>query len=229
MNKFQMAFAQANMLYDVEMDPDDLEEIGLIAWSKIGNKNYRLYRVRLDVDPFDLSVELPCNVDVIEAVTYDFEDWQYTSNVDINGDYNSNFTEEYIEARKRFQDPLYISGKYAHYSQLGQKLYFDKNYGHVNVLYKGVLVDEEGLPELNDKEVNAIACYIAYAQKFKEGYRQNNKDIIEIAQVLEQQWQKLCDAARVPQYINQNEMNRILDAKTSWNRKMFGKSFKPVK
>jgi hypothetical protein len=43
-------------------------------------------------------------------------------------------------------------------------------------------------------------------------------------------WEKKCDAARVKSEIwSQNDMDMILDAKTSWNRKMFGKSFKPYK
>jgi len=32
------------MLYDIEGDNEDMEEIGLIAYNFIGNKNTRLYR-----------------------------------------------------------------------------------------------------------------------------------------------------------------------------------------
>ena len=53
--------------------------------------------------------------------------------------------------------------------------------------------------------------------------------MIQEAQLLEQRWLKLCDAARVPSYMNQNDINRILDAKVSFNRKIFNKSYKPVK
>jgi len=38
---------------------------------------------------------------------------------------------------------------------------------------------------------------------------------------------KKCSNARTPDYINQNEMDMILEAKASWNRKVFGKSYKP--
>jgi hypothetical protein len=47
--------------------------------------------------------------------------------------------------------------------------------------------------------------------------------------MLKQEWLKLCDAARVTTYLSQNDMNKILDAKTNWNRKVFNKSYKPVK
>lgn len=49
-----------------------------------------------------------------------------------------------------------------------------------------------------------------------------------IATTLKQEWVIKCDQARTPEYINQNEMDQILDAKTNWNRKVFRKSLKPI-
>lgn len=229
MENFNSAYAHAHLLYQLEIPPENFEEIGLIAWNKIGNKQIRLYRTRLKIETDGNYVELPCNCDMLEAVTYDFEDWKYTTNDTVNGDYNSQFTENYIEGRKLYNNPMYISGKLAKYEQVGNVLYFDKNYGHVNILYKGVLLDEEGLPYINHKEKDAIACYCAFATKFKEGWTLNNQNILQQAQYLEQRWLKLCDAARVPTHLTQNQMNEILDAKTNWNRKIFGKSYKPYK
>lgn len=229
MENFNSAMFMANLLYDLEMQPEDFEEIGLIAWGLIGNRQTRLYRFKGRVNCVDNSLDLPCNVDIIEAVTYNHEDWNYTTNVNANGDYNSQFVETYIEARKLYDNPLYIPGKYAKFTQSGNTLYFDNDYGDVNVLYKGIIVDDDGLPFINEKEKLAIATYCAYVKKFKEGLITNNANIIQAAQLLEQKWLKQCDAARVPIYLNQNEMNEILDAKTSWNRKLFNKSYKPVK
>jgi hypothetical protein len=55
-----------------------------------------------------------------------------------------------------------MPGKVLKYQQVGDKLYFTHNYGMINILYKGIEADEEGLPMLSDKEANAIATYIAY-------------------------------------------------------------------
>lgn len=228
MENFNSAYAHANLFYDLNINPENFEEIGLTAWNKIGNKNTRLYRYRTKIQLPDNIVELPCNCEIIEAVTYDWEDWKYTTNTTVNGDYSSQFTENYIEGRKLYENPLYISGKYAKYQRVGDTLYFDTNYGDVNILYKGVVVDDEGLPEINEKEKEAIACYCAYVQKFKEGWSQNNQLLLQNAQLLEQKWLKLCDAARVPISLSQNEMNQILDAKSCWNRKLFNKSYKPI-
>lgn len=225
---FKYALTLANQLYDVDINEDTFEELGLIAWNFIGNKRCRLYRYSTRIDCATLSIQLPCNADIIEAVTYSFEDWRYTTNTTPNGDLNSAFIESYIESRKLFTDPLYIHGKYAHYERSGDTLYFDKDYGLINILYKGIIVDDEGLPEINDKEAMAIATYCAYTLKYKEGLRTNNGNTLQVAALLKNEWNKFVDAARVPAYINQNDMDEILDIGTRYDRKIFNKSYKPI-
>ena len=228
MNDFNYIYTVANSLYGLELEPEQFEELGLTAWNLIGNKTVRLYNYSADISCDNLSVQLPCNCDIIEAVTYNHEDWNYSTNKTVNGDYNSQFTEQNIEARKLYQSPLYISGKYAKYERVGDILYFDKDYGKVNILYKGVILDEDGLPKVNEKEALAIATYIAFATKQKQGWITNNQNIIQLAQYLYQQWLKYCDSARVPLSIDQNTMNQVLDAKSSWNRKVYNKAYKPI-
>ena len=228
-NDFHYAISLAQMLYDIEGDTDDLEEIGLVAYNFIGNKNTRLYKAILDVNCKDGSIQLPCNVDIIEAVTYcGPEDWNYTSNTKEFGDIQSSYSENYIESKKSFLNPLYISGKYVEYKRVGNTLYVNKGIGKVIILYHGILLDEEGLPKINDKEAIAIAEYIAYVYKYKEAIRTNNQNILRMAQELKQQWLFHCDAARVPEYVSQEEMDQILNVQSSWNRKVYNKSYKPI-
>ncbi len=229
MNNFKYALNLAQMLYDVEItDEDDALEIGLVAYNKIGNKNTKLIKDQLYINSEGFA-ELPCNCDIIEAITYDgVEDWNYTSNIKNNGDFNSLRTELYIENQKQYLDPFYISGKYVKYKRVGNKIYTNKGIGKINILYHGIVLDEEGLPEINDKEANAIALYIAYVNKYKEAIKTNNKNLMQMALDLKQSWLFHCDQARVAEYVSQDEMNKILDTQTSWNRKVYGKSFKPV-
>ena len=49
MNNFHYAMSLANTLYDIEGDMEDMEEIGLIAYEHIGNKNTRLYRKQSNI------------------------------------------------------------------------------------------------------------------------------------------------------------------------------------
>lgn len=38
---FNTAFSQAIELYGLELDQEEFENIGLMAWDKIGNKDFR--------------------------------------------------------------------------------------------------------------------------------------------------------------------------------------------
>lgn len=226
MNSFYSALQQANLLYDVSFtNEDDFVEIGLIAWNLIGNKRVKLYRYFTEIDCQNNTVELPCNADIIESVNIPMEDWNYSTNHTIAGDVNSFIIENGIEHFKFFSDPLFARGKHIPYERVGDTLYFDKNYGKIVILYKGIIVDDEGLPELTDSESLAIATYVAYAKKYKEGLMTNNTVIMNLALNLKKEWLTRCDQARLPEYLNQNDMNEILDAKSSWNRKLFRKSY----
>ena len=226
MSNFYEAMYQANLLYGTEYNnEDDFAEVGLVAWNLIGNKRTRLYRYIANIDPETLTVQLPCNAgNMIESVNLFFEDWNYSTNDTDNGDYNSAYVEHYIEGRKVLTDPFFTRGVYAKYERSGDTLYFDKNYGKVAILYRGIILDNNDLPELTDSEVLAIATYTAYVDKYKKGLRENNKQILEISEILRRDWLKRCDQARNDHYISQNEFNEILDAKTSWARKKYGKS-----
>lgn len=228
LNDFHYALSLANTLYEIELDEDDFDDAALVGWNKIGNKRTKLYHYKAKINEKDGSVELPCNCWEIEAVTYDWEDWNYTSNEYNFGDRDTAFIEQWIEWQKRSTDPLYTHGRFARFEQVGKILYFERRRGHVHILYKGIIADENGLPQINDKEAFALATWIVYTQYYKEGLKNRDKNSIELAKDLERKWNTACDQARVDEYINQNQMNEILDAKSSWARKSYGSSFKPI-
>ena len=219
---FHVAISQAQTLYDVEGDQEDLEEIGLIAYKKIGNKNTILKRVTLPI--VNGVVTLPCDINIIEAVTYCHEDFNYTNNLTYDG---SAETEEYIESQKAFTDSFYMSGKFVKYRKVKNKLYINQPCGHVNILYHIELDDD--LPDITESEADAIALYIAYTLKYKEALKTHNQIILAESKDLGNQWKVACDQARVPEYMSQNDMDQALNAKTSWDRKQYNKSFKPIR
>lgn len=228
MNNFHYAMSLCQTLYGIDLQDEDFEEIGLVAWELIGNKRTRTYRYTVCAnDCADNTVELPCNADILEAVTTSWEDFQPITNVHPHN--NTGEIEQYIETRKTFHDPLYQSGKFIKYERVGDTLYLDKPYKEVHILYRGIILDEEGLPELSDREALAIATYCAWVTKYKEGLMTNNANIVQMANTLKQQWYIQCDQARTDQYLSQNEWDDILDAKTSWGRKQYRKSFKLYK
>lgn len=227
-NNFKYAISLAQMLYDINInDMDTLIEIGLVAYNFIGNKNTHLVAEIVDVN--NGLVKLPCKADLIEAITDPrYEDWNKTSNIKNYGDIDSNNIEQYIEKAKQEIDPLYISGHFVKYRREGNYIYVNEKINSVCILYHAEQLDEDDLPLINDKEAIAIADYIAYTIKYKEALRSNNQAVFQMAQTIKKQWQIHCDAARVPEYVSQNEMNDLLDVVSSANRKVHGKSYKPT-
>jgi hypothetical protein len=228
MNNFKYAISLAQMLYDIDInDMDTLIEIGLIAYGFIGNKNTHLTSQIVEVN--NGIVKLPCKADLVEAITSpQIEDWSYTSNVKNYGDFNTLNVEQYIERAKHVIDPLYTSGRLIKYRREGDYIYVTEPIQEVCVLYHTENLDEEDLPRINDKEAVAIADYIAYTVKYKEALRNNNSTTFQLAQTIKKQWLIHCDAARVPEYVNQNEMNDLLEVMSSANRKVHGRSYKPT-
>lgn len=229
---FYSALSHCYEMYGVELDEDQFETYAMSAWFKIGNKDYKIYKTRMHPieDPDGgWYVCMPCNLSSIEAITLDFEDAQETSAVE---NYHINQTlhfEQDVEFRKWMPNELYARGKYVKYKELGDRIYFTEPYDHVNILYKGLYADEDGLPFLNQKEMEAIAAYCAYVHDYKQARLSKDSATMQLSQIQEAKWKKLCSAARVPLDISQNLANEILDASTSWDRKMYGRSYKPIR
>lgn len=215
-----------NTLYGLTPQEDDFEEIALTGWNKIGNKRVKLYRYETEISECDQGVQLPCNCEILEAVTTNFEDWAYSTNDTPNGAIYTAFVEHYIENRKAFRNPLYSKGKFIQYERVGDMLYFDRPHGKINILYKGILADDDGLPQLTDREAEALATYCAYILKFREGLATNNQGLIQVSEMLRQKWLLQADQARNDYYMSQNEWDQVLNAKTDWNRKQFHRSYK---
>ncbi len=227
LNNFNAAYSLAESLYGVSASEDDFEDIALEGWSRIGNKHTRLYRYIGNV--VDGKLNLPCNVDLIESVHVPVPDAQMTSNVSDWLPIDSLWTEGYIDFRKWDEDPYWTRGKYVKYDEGNGVLYFSHDYKHVMVVYHGILMDDENqLPLLNDKELAAVAAWVAYMTLYKEGIKKRDGNIIKLAQVIQQDWLRLCNAARIPEHFTQNDMDRILDVKVRWDRKQYGKSLKPI-
>lgn len=229
---FLTAYTQARELYGLELNPDEFESIGLLAWDAIGNRRCRLYK--FEDTPIKTSdggyyIDLPCNVDLIESVTADYEDYQRTSATEATGGFRNGWIEDLIDDRKYNTNFLYSPGKFIKYRIEGNTMFLADDFSKVIILYKGIIADETGLPFLTDKEVKAIAVYCAYVDMFRRALVTKDQATLQLSQILKNEWNNMCSRARVPSYINQNEMDSILDAATSWDRKRFGRSYKPMR
>lgn len=163
---------------------------------------------------------------MIESVTCDGEDVARTS---VLSDHltGNQIIESRNEAFKTDPHPLYQPGKLLTYREIDGGLEFAREHNNVSVLYHGIIVDDEGLPLINDKEILALATYVAYTDMYRKGIGTKNGEFLQLAQVLKADWLRMCNDARVPEYMSQNEINDILDVHTRWDRKQYGRSKKP--
>ena len=224
---FHTAYTYIQTNYGLNIDQLEFESSGMIAYDKIGNKQTEIKEFVGDVVNGEL--ELPCDVTSIEAVFGNFIDSQKTSNKQRWPQVITNYIEQYIEYWKYNKSLLYDYGVLLNYQMRENTLLFDKDYKNVLVLYRKQILDEEGFPYINSKEVEAIAAYCAYTDLYKQAIRTRDPNTYQMAQNIKLEWARLCERARVPEKVSQNDMNRILDVMTSFDRKSYGKSFKPEK
>lgn len=227
---FHYAQVLANQLYNTDMEPEDFEELGLLAFDRIGNRRSILHNSCIKVNN-DNTITLPEKCGRIEALTYNFEDANFDSPLHNYGDIDSINIENNIEQTKELTSPQYISGRYVKYIANGNTLYLkDDCRGKVlNLLYYENIVNEDDLPQITYKEALAIATYVAQVQMFKKAIATNNSGLMQMSQLLEKKLAYYIDQARIPDYVSQNEINEILDTKSSYDRKVYGKSYKPIK
>lgn len=223
---FNDAFFKANLLYGLDGNYEDMEELGLIAWGKINSPLFKTYRIIGEMNKDSLKFTLPCNCDEIIAVTRMTENWQRVNSETMTPNYIMSYYEEYSEANKDNVDPLYIPGEFIKYEQVQNELHFTQYFKKFRMLYRGYILDDEGLPLITEAQSFAIAAFLAWTAKYKEGYSTMNSNIIQFAEMLERKWRTAAAQAKITGPLNQNDMDRILNVTSSWNRKSFNKSFK---
>ena len=68
--------------FDIDMNPDKFENTALTGWQWIGNKEVLMYKAKLHPIPDGEGryvAQIPCNCDIIESITTNYEDFQKTS------------------------------------------------------------------------------------------------------------------------------------------------------
>lgn len=223
---FYSVLAHLSDFYDISLDESKFENIALHAWDHIGNKQNRLYKYHTYVE--DKKVLLPCNVDDIEAIVTDQVDFRMPDNVS-KWNYTNYEVELYVESMHVNTEAYYHSGKLIDYQRVGNILYFERTGFGITIIYKGVIVDDSGLPLLNFKEVDAIAKYCAFIELQRKAFVTKDQNTFQLAQMMNVAWKSAVDDARTPLLLNQNDMDKILDVQSSWDRKRFGISFKPIR
>lgn len=218
--------------FGIELDEDTVVNYALSAYRKIGNNDYQLKVMRAHptkVKNEGWAITKPCDMEQIEAITLDFEGGREVDATDDFLAFKTYNIEQWIEIFKWNRDHFYLPGKFVKYTEFADKIYFTEPYDVVNILYKAPYLDEDGLPYLSDKELEAVVMYCAYAHDLKKARVAKDQSMLQFAQLEYQQWQRLCSEARVADQFSQNEMNEILDTLTSMGIHNYGvSSTKPI-
>src|SRR5690606_13362061 len=119
-------------------------------------------------------------------------DYQMTDNTEIEN-YTGLAIESHIENSKRHTSNYYTYGKFIDYQEIEPGVIkVDNMYGVINVIYKGLILDDTGLPELTFKEMTAITTYIAYTLTQKQAFITRDNATAQFAMMLSQKWEREC-------------------------------------
>jgi len=234
---FLTAKAIANDRCAVSMDEDTFVELGWMAFKELGNVAIINYMYKATVEEGGIT-RIPGNVEFIEAVTtmdIPFETLSdsfqiYDSGIPLNTWF---FQQEMLNATSRnfsVQATNMVSpGEFVGYEWMDKEHIIVTNEhlvgSNVWVLYKGMMVDDQCLPLLTHREAMAVGFRVAFYKTERDLFMGKPSAPV-ILQYVKPESERLLRAASIPEKLNQNMMDNILDAKTSWDRKGFGRSFK---
>lgn len=226
-------------LYDIDMHQDDYVERAYNVYRAIGNIATGVHHFKFTVGD-DLKIELPCNCEFIESVSTDENLLMRQEDLIIYSATNSSlspnsFLADIIsnESLRRVYIPqssnLHPTGIFMPYDLQGRVMHFfpEQSGTKGNLIYRGVLVDDDDNPILYRKEAEAIAAQLAYLHTQKQVFMRDPA-AAGILSYIKPEANRLMAAAKIPEYISQNQWNRIFAARTRHDRKVFNSSYKPM-
>lgn len=231
---FKTAKARLKSRYGITLTEDDFIEKAYYIWREIGNIA-TIPRTYSAVVPQDLVIYVPKDCEFVQAVTS-------PSLVDARGNsgtitHNSGgrvmemrpspamLTNDYeakvsTTLKPEGETVNYITGE--GYIQLTDMDMYGRT---VNIVYDAIDRDVEGLPKLNDREVEAIVANLALQQAQIDMFsRIAGSD--KIYAMLKPEADRAMVAAKLPEKISDDAIDRAMDIKVSWDRKTFGNRYK---
>jgi len=231
-------------LFDIQMQEDDYVERAYNVWRDIGNIATSIHAFEFEIGN-DSTVSLPCNTEFVESVSsghdYDCGENVILYSANWSTDPNQHLADALVSPNSNIHDMsdqksrLHAEGVYIPYELKGTvgnyKLSFDsKQIGQKGVcIYRGVCVDSNGNPLLSRKETEAIAYKLAFIHLQKRIFTADPvaAQIMQQSNLVMEYGRKMA-AAKIPEYVSQNQWNRMLSAMTSHNRKVYWSSFKTM-
>jgi hypothetical protein len=229
-------------LTGITMTDEDFIEKAYRGFRKIGNIATATHTFKGEVDN-DHKIKLPCNVEFVEALcTGDIflnmmGDVAYSAETTYGPKvsqyyYPDIFNTAGISKINLSRTQLHPVGQLVPYEICGKNeaLIVDKAWAgqHLTVIYRGQILDEDGLPALTAKEVEALAYYVAYLDVQKRIFMKE-PGMNDMFAIIKPQYTRAMQAAKIPEYLSQNFWDQLLSANTRMDRKQFGASYKLIR
>ena len=231
-----------NDRFGVSWDDDTYIERAYYVWRSIGNIAVDL-KVSNVMISTDLIVTLPEDCEFVRSLTTtdfqddrngggSFGDYKYTPKGRQPGVKPDPSTTS-VAANVRMSDAT-VNGEgisyktYDGYLKVESPLMAGRN---ASLIYNSILTGEDGLPLLNDLEVEAIAVTLALREAEKELFRSGatfnarTGQAAPLVTYLKTESDRLLAAAKAPEKISDDALDKLLDVTTSFGRKVFGKRF----
>lgn len=226
---FLTSKARAFTLYGIDATDDEFIEVAYGVWREIGNIATETHRYFVSV-PEDFIIELPVQVEFIQSVTLVDQPPLITS-FDSSGSKDSNVFsyQESSNLPELNQSITSSPGKSVNYlvesSNTIRVTSPDLLSRGLMIVYTTIDTDKDGLPILNDKEVAAIAAETTKRLLFRKAFQGvglKDKTTMVLLQTITQEADRLMASAKINENISDDAIDKLLDIKTTFDRKVFG-------
>ena len=238
---FMTASTRLNDRFGISYDDDTFIERAYWVWRDIGNIAVEL-KTELVTVGMDLVVTLPQDCEFVRSLTTnDFQDHRHGGGS--FGDYKytpkgrgpavkPDPTTTSVEANVKASDAM-VSGETISYKTYDGYLKIESPLmagRHAHLVYNAITTGEDGLPLLNDVEVEAIVVTLALREAEKDlfrdgGFNARTGQASPKVTYLKAESDRLMASAKAPEKISDDALDKLLDVKTSFGRKVFGKRF----
>jgi len=228
-------------LFDITMTDEDFIEKAYRGYRKIGNIATATHTFKGKVE--SLKIKLPCNVEFIDSVTTgdlvldNVGDIVFVADTDYGPKISQYYYPDLLAANNitkinLSRTDLHPTGEFIPYKICGRNEYLEVD-DHwegetLNIIYRGQILDEDGLPALSNKEVEALVYYVAYLDVQKRLFKKE-PGTVDLLNYIIPKYKRALQAAAIPEYLSQNFWDQLLSANTRMDRKQFGSSYKLIR
>lgn len=216
--------------FQISLDDDTFIERAYHIWRSIGNIALELKTSTITVGS-DLVVTLPQDCEFVRSVTTS----EFADDRNFGGSFGDYSFSPKGRAPEVKPDPMTVSIESNIRSSMattaGERVAYKTYPGYlkletpmmsgrqVYLIYNSIVTDNDGLPLLNDLEVEAIVLTMALREAESAFFRKEAGADKLVAYLSPLSERALCDAKSVEK-ISDDGLDQLLDIKTSWGRKV---------